>query len=89
VGNLPYEVEAITRDGDFPGHTEAWCSSERYIVATQALARAHGLPFVLVVGSACPAPAMRRRRDGFRPGATPVPVGRADARQVGRPSLGA
>jgi hypothetical protein len=94
VGNLQYDIEAITRDGNFPGHAEAWRLSERYIVATHTLARAHGLPFVLVVYPhaqqvAADASLGGRRRHGLGPGLyaseRPFQILEALGRRVGFP----
>jgi len=49
VGNVQYDIEAITRDGESPGTRKAWDLTERYISGIQSLARAHGMAFVLVV----------------------------------------
>lgn len=49
VGNVRYDVLAITRDGDFPGLAAAWSDTERYILGIRDLARANGAAFVLVV----------------------------------------
>ncbi|MGH7333422.1 MAG: hypothetical protein ACREKS_11920 [Candidatus Rokuibacteriota bacterium] len=49
VGNVRYDVLAITRDGDYPGLAAAWAATERYILGIRDLARANGAAFVLVV----------------------------------------
>jgi len=48
VGNVQYDIVAITRAGDFPGLSEAWATTERYIVAIKNLANAQRARFVLV-----------------------------------------
>jgi hypothetical protein len=49
VGNIQYDILAITRDGDFPGLAQAWAATERYIVDVDRLARDGGAAFALVV----------------------------------------
>lgn len=49
VGDIRYDIEAITRDGEWPGGREAWALTERYLTAIHRLAKSRGLPFVLVV----------------------------------------
>jgi hypothetical protein len=49
VGNVRYDVLAITRHGNYPGLAAAWSDTERYIVGLRDLARANGADFVLVV----------------------------------------
>jgi hypothetical protein len=49
VGDLVHDPVAITRDGDFPGLERGWTLTERYLVGVRDLARARGIPFVLVV----------------------------------------
>ena len=49
VGDIHYDIEAITRDGEWPGGREAWALTERYLTAIHRLAASRGLPFVLVV----------------------------------------
>ncbi len=49
LGRLQYDRLAITRDGDYPGLREAWALTSRYLIGIRDLARARGIPFVLVV----------------------------------------
>lgn len=49
VGDVQHDPAAITRDGDFPGLARGWALTERYLVGIRDLARARGVPFVLVV----------------------------------------
>lgn len=49
VGDARYDIEAITRDGDWPGGRAAWALTERYITAINRLAASRGARFVLVV----------------------------------------
>lgn len=49
VGNVRYDVLAITRDGDFPGLGAAWSDTERYILGIRELAQENGAAFVLAV----------------------------------------
>jgi hypothetical protein len=73
VGNIQYDVVAITRDGSSPGLEAAWADTQRYIVGIRDLARANGAAFVLVVYpyahqiSATASPE-GRRKFGLRPG---------------------
>ena len=48
-GDPQYDLEAVTRDHDSPKLRDAWRFTERYIVATNRLARTHGAAFALVV----------------------------------------
>lgn len=48
VGNVQYDIAAITRAGDYPGLSEAWATTERYIIAIKNLANAQRARFVLV-----------------------------------------
>jgi hypothetical protein len=47
TGNVQYDALAVTREGDFPQHAEAWALTARYIVAIRDAGRARGVPFVL------------------------------------------
>ncbi len=72
-GDPQYDLEAITRDHDSPKLRDAWRSTERYIAATNRLARAHGAAFALVVYPhaqqvAADASPEGRRRHGLGPG---------------------
>ena len=49
VGDPRYDIEGVTRSGDFPGQAEAWRLTARYISAIHALAKAHRRPFALVL----------------------------------------
>lgn len=49
IGDVQHDPAAITRDGDFPEHARGWALTERYLVGIRDLARARGVPFVLVV----------------------------------------
>ena len=49
VGDARYDIEAITRDGQWPGGRAAWALTERYITAIHRLALTHDARFVLVV----------------------------------------
>jgi hypothetical protein len=49
VGDVQHDPAAITRDGDFPEHARGWALTERYLVGIRDLARASGVPFVLVL----------------------------------------
>ena len=49
VGDVQHDPAAITRDGDFPDHARGWALTERYLLGIRDLARARGVPFVLVV----------------------------------------
>ncbi len=48
-GDPQYDLEAITRDQDSPKLRAAWRLTERYIAATNRMARGHGAAFALVV----------------------------------------
>jgi hypothetical protein len=48
VGDIQYDVLAITRDGHWPKVDRAWADTQRYILAIRDLARADGAAFVLV-----------------------------------------
>jgi lysophospholipase L1-like esterase len=48
VGDVRYDVLAATRDGDSPRLRAAWRLTGRYLAAIHGLARASGIPFVLV-----------------------------------------
>ena len=48
-GDPQYDLEAITRDQDSPKLRAAWRLTERYIAATNRMARSHGAAFALVV----------------------------------------
>ena len=73
VGNPRYDIEAVTRSGDFPGQADAWRLTERYISAIHALAQVHRRSFALVLYphaqqvSAGASPGGRRRH-GLGPG---------------------
>lgn len=73
VGNIQYDVLAITRDGSFPGLEAAWADTSRYILGIRDLARMDGASFALVVYpyphqiSATASPE-GRRKFGMRPG---------------------
>ena len=73
VGHPQYDIEGVTRSGDFPGQMEAWRLTERYISAIASLAKTRGIGFALVVYphaqqvSAEASPGGRRRH-GLRPG---------------------
>lgn len=49
IGNVQYDILAITRDGQFPGMREAWALTERHVRGIRDLAAAHDIPFVLTV----------------------------------------
>ena len=49
VGDPQYDPLAITRADDSPALQRAWFLTERYLVGIRDLARARGVPFVLVV----------------------------------------
>lgn len=49
VGNVRYDIEGITRDGESPSLADGWRLTTRYIAGIHALARARGLRFTLVV----------------------------------------
>ena len=49
VGDARYDIEAITRDGEWPGGRAAWRLTERYVTAIHRLARVHGAGFVVIV----------------------------------------
>jgi hypothetical protein len=49
LGDVQHDPAAITRDGDFPEHARGWALTERYLAGIRDLARARGVPFVLVV----------------------------------------
>ena len=73
VGNIQYDVEAITRDEESPTVQRAWALTERYLTGMRDLARARGLGFVLVLYPhphqvSATASAEGRRRFGLRPG---------------------
>jgi len=76
IGNVQYDYGAPTRDVEGPQEREAWARSERYLVDIRDLARAHGIPFVLVVNphaqqvSALESP-VGRFREGVGPGFYP------------------
>jgi hypothetical protein len=73
AGDPRYDIEGVTRSGEFAGQAAAWRLTERYISGIQALARARGCAFALVVyphaqqvsASASPE---GRRRHGLGPG---------------------
>jgi hypothetical protein len=72
-GDPQYDLEAITRDRESPKLREAWRATERYIAATNRLARTHGAAFALVVYPhaqqvAADASPAGRRRHGLGPG---------------------
>jgi lysophospholipase L1-like esterase len=73
VGDPRYDIEGVTRSGDFPGQAAAWRLTGRYISGVHALARAQGRAFALVVYphaqqvSAEASPGGRRRH-GLGPG---------------------
>jgi lysophospholipase L1-like esterase len=73
VGDPRYDIEGVTRSGDFPAQAAAWRLTERYISGIGALARAHGSLFALVIYphaqqvSADASPGGRRRH-GLGPG---------------------
>ena len=73
LGNVSYDVLAITRNGDYPGLAAAWSDTERYILGIRDLARANGAAFVLVVYPyahqiSATASAEGRRKFGMGPG---------------------
>jgi hypothetical protein len=49
IGDVQYDILAVTRDGDFPRHRAAWALTERYIVGIREAARARGASFVLAL----------------------------------------
>lgn len=49
VGDVRYDVLAITRDQDSPSQREAWQLTGRYLDALARAARERGVPFALVV----------------------------------------
>jgi hypothetical protein len=50
VGNIRYDIEAITRDdGEYPGGRPAWMLTERYLQGINRLARDREIAFALVV----------------------------------------
>jgi hypothetical protein len=71
IGHPQYDIEGVTRSGDFPAQAAAWRLTERYIAAIHALAQ--GRLFALVVYphaqqvSADASPGGRRRH-GLAPG---------------------
>ncbi len=73
VGHPQYDIEGVTRSGDFPAQDAAWRLTERYISAIRALAQAQGRLFAVVVYphaqqvSAAASPGGRRRH-GLTPG---------------------
>jgi hypothetical protein len=73
VGNIQYDVLAISRDGRFPGLEAAWADTLRYIVGIRDVARANGAAFALVVYPyahqvSATASLGGRRKFGIRPG---------------------
>jgi lysophospholipase L1-like esterase len=73
VGDPRYDIEAVTRSGDFPHQAAAWRLTERYISGIHALARAHGRAFALVIYPhaqqvSADASPRGRRRHGLGPG---------------------
>jgi hypothetical protein len=73
LGNVRYDVLAITRNGHHPGLAAAWSDTERYILGIRDLARANGAAFVLVVYPyahqiSATASAEGRRKFGIGPG---------------------
>ncbi len=74
VGNIRYDIEAITRDdGEYPGGRPAWMLTERYLRAIHRLAKDRGIAFVLVVyphaQQVSPTASLAgRRAHGLRPG---------------------
>jgi len=48
-GDPQYDLEAVTRDQESPKLRDAWRVTERYIAATNRIARSHGAAFTLVV----------------------------------------
>jgi hypothetical protein len=73
IGDIQYDVLAITRDGTSPGLEAAWADTRRYIVGIRDLARRQGAAFALVVYphahqvSATASPG-GRRKFGMSPG---------------------
>ncbi|MBI3634837.1 MAG: SGNH/GDSL hydrolase family protein [Candidatus Rokubacteria bacterium] len=73
VGDIRYDVDAITRDVEHPSEPAAWALTARYLGAINAEARRRGVPFVVVVYphaqqvSATASPE-GRRRIGIGPG---------------------
>ncbi|MBI3825310.1 MAG: SGNH/GDSL hydrolase family protein [Candidatus Rokubacteria bacterium] len=49
VGDIRYDILAITRDGESPALEQAWATTKRYIADVGALARGAGAAFALVV----------------------------------------
>jgi hypothetical protein len=73
VGNVRYDVLAITRDGDYPEQEAAWSDTERYVLGIRDLARSNGAAFVLAVYPyahqiSATASAEGRRKFGIGPG---------------------
>jgi hypothetical protein len=73
MGNVRYDVLAITRDGDYPGLAAAWSDTQRYVLGIRDLARSNGAAFVLAVYPyahqiSATASAEGRRKFGVGPG---------------------
>jgi hypothetical protein len=49
MGDARYDIEGITRDGEWPGGRAAWALTGHYITAIHRLAASRGARFVLVV----------------------------------------
>ena len=72
VGDPRYDIEGVTRSGDFPGQAEAWRLTARYISAIHALAAANRRAFALVIYPhaqqvSAEASPVGRRRHGLGP----------------------